>query len=114
MARIFWLSGLTKLASWDKTLWLFSNEYKVPIIPPDLAAILSMSAELSCPILLTIGLGTRFASMALLIMSLVIQFTYDPIEEHYYWMMLFSVLIAYGGDKLSADHYIKKLCHKNN
>ena len=107
IAKIFWLSGVTKLSSWSKTLWLFTNEYQVPFFSPALAAAMSMSAELCCPILLLLGLGTRFASIALFIMTLVIQFTYDRIEEHYYWMMLLSFIIAYGGDKLSLDYYLK-------
>ena len=108
IGRIFWLSGLTKLKSWENTLWLFSYEYHVPIIPSHLAAIISTSAEITCPILLLLGIGTRISSMALLIMTLVIQFTYDSSAEHYYWMILLGTLITYGGDKLSLDYIIKR------
>jgi putative oxidoreductase len=108
IGNIFWKSGLTKITSWDKTLWLFANEYNVPLIPVNLAAILSTAVELSCPILLLFGLGTRAAALAMLGMTLVIEFTYDDNIEHYYWLLLLSMLISYGADKLSFDYLIKK------
>ena len=51
-AAVFWNSGLTKLASWQTTVVLFRDEYKVPMLPPELAATLAASVELTCPVLL--------------------------------------------------------------
>src|SRR5438045_1866296 len=75
MARIFWLSGLTKLESWSKTVGLFESEYKVPVISPSIAAFLATAVEITCPLLLVIGLGTRFSAVALLVMTGVIIHT---------------------------------------
>src|SRR5262245_3838404 len=57
MAQIFWYSGRSKIQSWSTTLMLFENEYKVPLLPPDLAAYITATFELTCPILLVLGLG---------------------------------------------------------
>ncbi len=73
IATVFWNSGTTKLASWDTTLELFSDEYKVPLLSPDVAATLSASIELSMPVLLVLGLCTRGAALVLLGMSSFIE-----------------------------------------
>ena len=74
IARVFFNSGLTKIQDWDTTVLLFQEEYKVPLLPPDLAALLGTAFELGMPILLVAGLMTRVAALPLLGMSLVIQF----------------------------------------
>ena len=66
VATVFWNSGTTKLANWDATLQLFEEEYKVPLLPPDFAAHLGASIELSTPVLLVLGLLTRPAALVLL------------------------------------------------
>src|SRR5689334_15721507 len=66
VATVFWNSGTTKLASWDTTLSLFTDEYKLPLIPPELAAPLATSIELTTPVLLVLGLLTRGAALVLL------------------------------------------------
>ncbi|MGH8772805.1 MAG: DoxX family protein, partial [Burkholderiales bacterium] len=58
VANVFWKSGMTKIASWDTTLALFENEYAVPLLPSDVAAVLGTGAELFFPVLLFLGLGT--------------------------------------------------------
>jgi putative oxidoreductase len=65
VAAVFWNSGLTKLASWQTTIVLFRDEYKVPALPPELAATLAASVELTCPVLLVLGLATRLATLQL-------------------------------------------------
>src|ERR1700689_160796 len=62
VATVFWNSGTTKLANWDATLQLFEDDYKVPLIPPDIAAHIAASVELSTPFLLLFGLLTRPAA----------------------------------------------------
>lgn len=109
MASIFWYSGLTKISNWQATLSLFQYEYKVPIIPPEIAAILSSTVELSCPILLTIGLATRLAAFPMLCMAMVIQLTYSQMNEHYYWGMLLCTILFHGPGCLSLDHFIRRV-----
>ena len=68
LANIFFNSGLTKIHNWDSTLYLFSDVYQVPLLPPELAAYLTTSAELGLPGLLVMGLLGRFAAGGLFIM----------------------------------------------
>lgn len=110
MARIFWYSGLTKISSWQTTIALFSQEYKVPLISPDIAAYMATSTELVCSVLLVCGFMTRLATIPMIIMTLVIQFTYLDLREHYYWLMLLSTILFYGPGKLSIDYFIVHKC----
>lgn len=109
MARIFWNSGLTKIDSWGTTLLLFQDEYKVPYLPPDLAAYLATGTELVCPVLLVLGLMTRLSVVPMLIMTAVIQFTYLQANEHIYWAFLLGFLLCYGPGKVSLDYFLQKL-----
>ena len=110
MAKIFWYSGLTKIASWQSTIYLFKYEYAVPVIPPELAAILATVTELSAPGLLTLGFMTRLAAIPMLCMTAVIQFTYLDLNEHLYWAVLLGTIILYGPGKYSLD---RLLCGKH-
>jgi NADH dehydrogenase/putative oxidoreductase len=103
MAEIFWTSGMSKIASWETTLDLFREEYRVPLLPLEIAAYLGTATELGAPVLLALGLGTRFAAIPLLCMTLVIQFTYLDKLEHFYWMMLLAHLALRGGGALTLD-----------
>ena len=73
IAAVFWSSGLTKIASWDTTVALFRDEYMVPLLPPEIAAVMSATFELSCSVLIIIGLATRLATLPLLGMTFVIE-----------------------------------------
>ncbi|MFI4954460.1 MAG: DoxX family protein [Gammaproteobacteria bacterium] len=108
MARIFWYSGLVKISDWQSTLALFQYEYKVPLINPELAAYLAALTELTCPILLTLGIATRFATIPMLIMTIVIQFTYLDSSEHFYWAMLLATILCFGPGKISLDYWVRK------
>ncbi len=108
MAQIFWYSGLSKIQTWDTTILLFQNEYKVPFFSPEVAAYLSAGTELSCPILLVIGLVSRLAVIPLLIMTAVIQSTYQCSNEHLYWAMLLGLILCYGPGKLSLDFFFRR------
>ncbi len=113
---VFWNSGRTKVQDWnifhvsDSTLFLFKEEYKLPIIPPELAALGAQVAEHVFPILLIIGLATRFSALALLIMTLVIQiFVYpNAYVVHGTWAAVLLMLIKYGPGPLSADHILSR------
>src|SRR5690348_15265466 len=65
VANQFWVSGLQKIRNFDNAVQLFIDEYKVPLLPPYLAAVMSATFELGCPILLALGLASRLASLAL-------------------------------------------------
>lgn len=112
IASIFLLSGRTKVEGWltvsDGTFELFRSEYALPIISPELAAPLATYAEHLFPLLLLLGLGTRFAAFALLVMTLVIQiFVYpDAWSTHLGWSALLLLLIAKGGGAWSLDRLL--------
>lgn len=108
MAKIFWYSGLTKISHWQSTLFLFKEEYKVPLLPPEGAAFFATLFELTCPLLLLLGFATRVAALPMLAMIAVIQFTYLDLVEHYYWAMLLALIVCYGPGALSLDHFISK------
>jgi uncharacterized membrane protein YphA (DoxX/SURF4 family) len=108
IAHIFWASGTLKISNWSNTIWLFTNEHPVPGMPPLVAAIFGTTFELSCPVLLTLGLMSRLATLPLLVMTAVINFTYDNNIEHTYWAMLLGMILFYGPGKLSVDYWIGK------
>lgn len=108
IAEVFFSSGLVKIHSWHSTLFLFQNEYKVPLISYTLAAFLATAVELVAPVMLVLGLGTRYGGAALFFMTLVINYTYQQMPENYYWMLLLAMFMTYGADKFSADYFIKK------
>ncbi len=108
VARVFLLSGLQKITDWQATLYLFAQEYKVPLLPPEIAAYLATTFELGCSTLLIIGLATRLATLPLLVMTAVIQFTYPGHIEHLYWAIALFIILIYGPGLLSVDHLISK------
>jgi putative oxidoreductase len=110
MAIVFWRSGQTKLANWDLTLQLFTNEYKVPILPPEIAAPMAAAVELSCPILLVLGLFTRPATLPMIAMTLVIQIFVYPQSwpDHLAWLTFLLLLLTRGPGVVSLDHLIGK------
>lgn len=111
-AAVFWQSGQTKIEGWhlsDNAIYLFREEYKLPLVDPVIAAHLAAFAEHFFPILLVLGLATRFSALALLIMTLTIQiFVYPGAwPTHGTWIACFLILIARGAGALSLDHAIK-------
>ena len=108
VATVFWNSGTTKLDSWDTTLALFRDEYRVPVIPPEIAAYMSASIELSTPFLLILGLFTRPAALVLLGMTTVIEvFVYPQAwPTHIQWAAMLLMLLCRGAGKLSLDELI--------
>jgi putative oxidoreductase len=110
MGLVFWRSAQSKLASWDTTILLFQEEYKVPLLPPEIAASLATTVELTTPILLVLGLATRLGAAAMLSMTLVIQFLVYPqnYPDHLLWAGPLLYLILRGPGVLSLDHLIRK------
>jgi len=108
VATVFWNSGTTKLADWNATLQLFEDEYKVPLLPPDIAAYIGASIELSTPILLVVGFMTRPAAFVLLGMTTIIEvFVYPQAwPTHIQWAAMLLVLLCRGAGTLSVDHWL--------
>ena len=111
VATVFWNSGTTKLANWDATLQLFEDEYKVPLLPPDFAAHLAASIELTTPVLLVLGLLTRPAALVLLGMTTIIEvFVYPQAwPTHIQWAAMLLVLLCRGAGDYSVDHLLARL-----
>lgn len=110
VAVVFWNSGTTKLANWDATLQLFEDDYKVPLLPPDVAAHLAASIELSTPFLLVLGLFTRPVALVLLGMTTVIEvFVYPQAwPTHIQWAAMMLVLLCRGAGTFSLDHLLRR------
>lgn len=110
VAGVFWESGLLKLDSWGTTLVLFRDEYRVPLLPPEIAAYLATAVELTCPVLLAVGLATRLATLPLLGMTAVIQlFVYpDSWIAHLAWAAMLLFVLTRGPGLLSLDHLIAR------
>lgn len=113
VATVFFLSGRTKVEGLltvnDSAYYLFAEEYKLPFIPSDIAAHLAAWSEHLFPILLVLGLMTRFSALALLGMTLVIQiFVYPGAwSTHLVWAALLLYLIRYGAGAASLDRLLK-------
>jgi len=112
-AAVFWQSGQTKVEGWhvsDNAVYLFREEYKLPFLDPWLAAHLAAFAEHFFPMLLVIGLASRFAALALFGMTMVIEiFVYpDAWPTHGTWIACFLVVIARGPGRFSLDHWIAR------
>jgi putative oxidoreductase len=107
VAWIFWNAGQVKLINWQRTIELFRDEYQVPILPPELAANIALSVELTVPVLLALGLFTRAEVVVLLGMTAVIQaFVYpDAWPTHLQWTAMNLVLLCRGAGFLSVDHF---------
>jgi putative oxidoreductase len=113
---VFWNSARTKVEGWDifrvneNTLTLFQEEYKLPIIPPEIAALMAQLAEHAFSVLLIVGLATRFSALALLGMTLVIEiFVYpDAYVVHGTWAAILIMLIKFGPGKISLDQFVKR------
>ena len=110
VATVFWNSAMTKIASWDTTIELFTEEYKVPVLAPELAAWMATSIELGMPVLLVLGLLTRPAVLVLLGMTSVIQvFVYPQAwPTHIQWASMMLVLLWRGPGVVSLDHLARR------
>jgi len=112
-AAVFWMSGQTKVDGWHlkaSAITLFREEYKLPLVDPVIAAHAAAIAEHLFPILLVLGLASRFSAFALLFMTAVIEiFVYpDAWPTHGVWATCFLIVIARGPGLFSIDHFIAK------
>ena len=113
VAAVFFLSGRTKVTGWftitDEAFELFRSEYRLPLVPPEIATYAATFSEHFFPMLLVLGLFSRYAALALLGMTLVIEiFVYpDAWPTHLSWAGLMLPIIAMGGGRFSLDHLLR-------
>lgn len=117
VAHAFFISGIGRFkdylnGSWDTQLFLFELEHPVPGIDPAIAAPLSTGAELVLPVLLALGLFGRFGAAGLLIMTLIIEFTYQHNTEHLLWMAMLATILIRGPGLISLDTLLLKWLRK--
>jgi putative oxidoreductase len=111
----FFKAGLLKVGDWGATLALFRDEYRVPLLPPELAAYAGAAGELALPVLLCVGVVSRPAALALFLVNAMAVISYPQlftfecpaaINDHFYWGMLLLALAAYGPGKFSLDAWL--------
>ena len=110
VATVFWNSAMTKLANWQTALTLFADDYKVPLLAPEIAAYIAVSVELATPVLLVLGLLTRPAALVLLGMTSVIEIFVYPLAwpTHIQWAAMLLVLLCRGAGTFSLDHWLRR------
>jgi putative oxidoreductase len=108
IASVFLKSGLNRLASWELTVQLFADEYKVPVLPPETAARMATTFELGCSLLLIAGFATRLATLPLLGMIVTIQLFVYPsaYAEHLTWASILVFLLTRGAGPWSLDRLL--------
>lgn len=113
IAQVFFLSGLTKIRDWGTTVALFTDEYKVPLLSPAVAAGMGTAGELVLPVLLVLGLGGRFSALGLFVVNAVAVIALSEIapaalQQHVFWGSLLAGLAIYGLGPWSLDKLIKR------
>ena len=114
VADVFFKSGLTKIKSWDSTLYLFSDVYQVPLIPSDLAAYMATAGELGLSVLLVLGLFGRFATAGLFILNAVAAYSYYSglseagLFQHFAWGTMLAVLLILSRGRWSIDTWFEE------
>jgi putative oxidoreductase len=113
VARVFFLSGLTKVHDWSITLALFTDEFHVPVLPPAVAALMGTATELSMPVLLTLGLATRFGAFVLFFFNIIAVVSYAAlpdiaVKDHVLWGTMILVILLFGPGRISLDHLLER------
>ncbi|MDZ7813203.1 MAG: DoxX family protein [Ideonella sp.] len=111
VAKVFFMAGLTKLRDWETTVFLFTEEYQVPLLPPEVAAVAGTAGEIVLPVLLVLGLGGRFAALGLSVVNVMAVISLSDIPEaaltqHVFWGSLLAALVLWGPGKLALDHWL--------
>lgn len=113
----FFKAGMVKLSDWEATRVLFRVEYHVPLLPPDLAAVMGAGGEIVLPLLLALGLLSRPAAIGLFMVNLMAVLSYPQlfdfacpaaVNDHKYWGMLLLVLAVFGPGGLSLDRWLQR------
>ena len=111
--QCLFLSGLTKIRDWGTTVALFTDEYKVPMLSPAVAAAMGTAGELVLPALLVLGLGGRFSALGLFVVNAVAVVSLSEIapaalQQHVFWGSLLAALSIYGLGPWSVDRLFKR------
>jgi putative oxidoreductase len=112
VAWVFFVSGLTKLRDWDSTLFLFEEEYNVPFIPFELAAYLGTAGEIILPILLVLGVASRFGALSLSFVNVIAVVSLAEIAPaalymHVIWGLLLIQIVIFGAGRFSTDYLVE-------
>ncbi len=105
---IFWKSGTLKHEFWENTILLFTYEHPVPYLSPEIAAYLGTYSEIIFAAGLMIGLGARICAFLLMVITLLIEFTYLSIEIHQLWAIILALITVYGPGSISLDYFLRK------
>jgi putative oxidoreductase len=112
VSSVFFRAGVIKVSDWSATLALFHDEYKVPLLPPDLAACVGAFGELAFPVLIVLGLAGRFGAAGLFVVNAMAVISYPQlwgfdcpagIHMHFTWGAILLALVVFGPGKLSLD-----------
>lgn len=112
VAKVFFMAGLTKLRDWETTVFLFTEEYHVPLLPPEVAAVAGTAGEIVLPVLLVLGLGGRFAALGMSVVNVMAVISLSDIPEaamtqHLFWGSLLAALVLWGPGKLALDTWLR-------
>ncbi len=112
---VFFKSGLVKIQSWESTMMLFQYEYDVPLLPPQLAALLGTATELIMPVLLVLGLLGRLPATVLFFFNIVAVLSYPDIspagiDQHVVWGIILALLAVHGSGRLALDPLLFRRC----
>jgi putative oxidoreductase len=113
VAQVFFLSGLTKIRDWGTTVALFSDEYRVPLLSPEVAAFMGTAGELLLPVLLLLGFGGRFAALGLSVVNVVAVISLAEIapaalQQHVFWGSLLAAVAIFGVGPWSLGRWLSK------
>jgi putative oxidoreductase len=102
---VFWRSGSLKADNIEQAIGLFRDEYKLPILPPEIAAYLGTAVELAAPCLILAGLFTRLAALSLIGLTLTIQFLvyWNDYPSHLLWLAILVFILTRGPGPYSLD-----------
>ena len=109
LAQAFFVSGLLKLGNWQTALFLSEHEYPVSWLDPVTAAYLGVGVEIIAPVLLVLGLGTRLAALALMVLTIITQIVYQPVNSQVFWIIIFAYWFLAGAGRFSMDHALRGL-----
>jgi putative oxidoreductase len=120
----FLASGWLKLTTWDTTLFLFKDEYHVPLLPPTLAAVVGTFGELFFPVLLVLGLFTRAGALGMFAVNALALISYWHVlggddfaaarGQHYLWGFMTLVIATCGAGGISLDVWLERVAARRS
>jgi len=114
----FFKSGWLKINNWDSTLFLFQQEYHVPLLPPNVAAVAGTGGELVFPVVLFLGIATRLGALGMSAVNVMAVIAYADVllsegfeaalAQHYLWGLALAIIAIAGPGALSLDHWLTR------